>query len=207
VQSAVEEFKMQGYDMSCVIKKAGGGDTSRWGLAAAWGQRGAFAAAAGCRTCASGGPPRHPVRAPPCSHPIAVTTKALAGCDASTEAAQLASLLQGLQQALAAQQKEGLQEAHAVALKEGTVAALLACCSQLQAARASAELVQALKVLQQLMAAETLRGAFTSGQGAVAVKVVLRAELDAGDMHWPTAHAAATLAEAASFKDEENKCT
>lgn len=63
-----------------------------------------------------------------------------------------------------------------------------------------------LDVLQQLMQTNELREAFATADGPQALHALLGVQLQSEAVDWDVARSVGALAEAASAKDEDNKC-
>jgi hypothetical protein len=158
----------------------------------------------------------------PCSHPAAQAAAALQALAesgaAAADPARLASAAATLQQALrAGGDKQAAQQALVVAQRAGAVGPLLAATQQAleacsdadgsagqNAAAREAALIACLRTARALMANQDARGAFTRERGCELAQLLLRAP--AGQAGGALATAVGALAEAASFRDEENKC-
>ncbi|KAG2434650.1 hypothetical protein HXX76_007544 [Chlamydomonas incerta] len=190
IKSAIEEFNVQGYDMSGVVTNLAGNDMQSHPIAVA--SQGLKHACDGNGSLAEAlealGSSLKEFTADPAAPPAAGTGAGKAGGGGGAPAAG-----------------PGLtQEAYVIAHKGGAMQSLLAACKQLQAAGQAdqPELLQALGLLQVLLGWLETRDAFPDAQGVELVHELLKAE---GSGH-SVRSAAAAVAEAAAKGVEETKC-
>ncbi|KAI8467114.1 MAG: hypothetical protein J3K34DRAFT_524021 [Monoraphidium minutum] len=193
IKSAVEEFELQGYDLIAIVKSVDGSNTD--------GHPAAQAAAELRELRASGAAASDPPRA-------------------AAAAAALQRALRGGGGGGGGGDRDAAQQALVVAQRAGALGALLALARDLFDALPPASaaaggdgkgapdtetaLIAALKAARAAMANADARGDFLPAGGAELAQALLRAP--AGAAGGPLAAAAAAMAEAASFKEEEGKC-
>lgn len=167
VQSAVEEFEMQGYDLTGIIKEVNGG------------QRLA-------------------------QHPIKQATEEVSTSLANSQLniQQLRDGLSSLSEQLQLNNKELMAQALTAATKFGTVAALVRACEVLASRGEDGEglLVSVLQLMRRLMVSQELRGELATTGGLE----VLHQLAKTGSQEVKAATLA--VADAASYKEENNKC-
>ncbi|KAG2442170.1 hypothetical protein HYH02_009658 [Chlamydomonas schloesseri] len=209
IKSAIEEFNVQGYDMTGVVTNLAGSDMDSHPIALA--SQGLKEACDGKGSLAEALEALANSLKEFTADPAAAASGAGAAASASASTAasaasnnKSAANIGGMNNIAPTGGPALTQEAYVIAHKGGAMQSLLAACRQLQAAGEAdqAQLLQALGLLQVLLAWLETRDAFPDAQGVELVHELLKAE---GSGH-SVRSAAAAVAEAAAKGVEETKC-